>query len=101
MSYQLVELLQLVFALVVMFAAFVGGIAVGWWRWGRPYAERRKSAGRATVPPAGLFSAHERTDDSRSEPAGSRPAVVDLSTPRRVPTFGAATREIGVGTDNT
>jgi hypothetical protein len=84
MSYQVVELLQLIFALALMFGAFLGGLAVGWWRWGRVVANR--SSAPDPVPAAGLFSAHERTTDHR-EPSDPTSGV---------PTF-AVTREIGAG----
>lgn len=34
-SYEAMRVAQMVFALSLMFGAFLGGIAVGWWRWGR------------------------------------------------------------------
>ena len=86
MSYQVVELLQLIFALTLMFGAFLGGVAVGWWRWGRVASGRPE--GPDPVPAAGLFSAHERTTDLRG-PTDSTSGM---------PTF-AATREIGAGGD--
>lgn len=33
--YELIRLGQLIFSLLLMFGAFLGGLAVGWWRWGR------------------------------------------------------------------
>jgi len=33
MRYELFRLAQLAFALALMFGAFLGGVAVGWWRW--------------------------------------------------------------------
>jgi hypothetical protein len=35
MGYELMRLVQLVFALSLMFGAFLAGIGVGWLRWGR------------------------------------------------------------------
>ena len=35
MRYEMIRLAQLVFFLMVMFGAFLGGLAVGWYRWGR------------------------------------------------------------------
>jgi hypothetical protein len=35
MRYEMIRLAQLVFALSLMFGAFLGGLAVGWLRWGR------------------------------------------------------------------
>lgn len=60
--YDLIELAQLVFALAVMIAAFAGGVAVGWWRWGRD----RLPVGAPEAPPhpgAGpLFSPDDRDE---------------------------------------
>lgn len=36
MRYEVMRLLQFVFSLALMFAAFMGGMFVGWRRWGRP-----------------------------------------------------------------
>lgn len=35
MRYEMVRLAQLIFALSLMFGAFLAGLAVGWLRWGR------------------------------------------------------------------
>ena len=35
MRYEMVRLAQLVFALSLMFGAFLGGLTIGWLRWGR------------------------------------------------------------------
>ncbi len=40
MRYELVRLAQLVFALSMMFGAFLCGLAIGWLRWGRTLPER-------------------------------------------------------------
>lgn len=37
--YELIRLAQLMFALALMFGAFSAGLAIGWWRWGRPSTE--------------------------------------------------------------
>ena len=99
MSYQVVELLQLIFALVVMFAAFLGGVAVGWWRWGKPESKRREAAAGAkaadAAAPAGLFTAHERTDGSNGMPTFDTQANGDPDG--RAPTFAASARAIGTG----
>ena len=59
MSYEMLRLAQLVFALSLMFGAFLGGIAVGWWRWGRS-STRAKMSQRLTADapphPTGLFT---------------------------------------------
>ena len=36
MRYEVMRLLQFVFSLSLIFAAFLGGMFVGWRRWGRP-----------------------------------------------------------------
>lgn len=63
MRYQVIQLIQLMFALSLMFGAFVGGIAVGWWRWGRrEEAALTSDRGRPAVPGA-LFSPEGREDE--------------------------------------
>lgn len=100
MSYQVVEFVQLTFALVAIFAAFLGGIAVGWWRWGRPEEIRAETPDPAEAAVgAGLFSAHERTEDIRDRPVFDTSAAARVDAPERMPTFAAANREIGVGAD--
>lgn len=51
MRYQLLQLIQLMFALSLILGAFIGGVTVGWWRWGR---------GRLVVSP-----------DEEASPSGS------------------------------
>lgn len=46
MRYELMRLVQLAFSLAVMFSAFAGGLAAGWYRWGR------RSVGGAELPSA-------------------------------------------------
>lgn len=100
MSYQVVEFVQLTFALLAIFSAFLGGIAVGWWRWGRPEKKRAEAPdpGEASVG-SGLFSAHERADELRDRPVFDTSAAGQVASTDRMPTFAAANREIGVGTD--
>jgi hypothetical protein len=63
MRYQVIQLIQLLFALLLIFGAFMAGIAVGWWRWGRggnvaaTGDEGRISGLRA------LFSPEDRDDE--------------------------------------
>jgi len=98
MRYDLIELAQLVFALSVMFGAFLGGIAVGWWRWARPEKEHEPES-QSPLPSAGLFSAQQQ------EP---RWGDMDLATqlfdttahPSSTPqVFAAATPELAESTD--
>lgn len=42
--YERVWAVQLLFALAAMFAAFFGGLAVGYWRWGREESREKKNA---------------------------------------------------------
>lgn len=63
MRYQVIQLIQLLFALALIIGAFMGGIAVGWWRWGRgddvaaTDTEGRMAGIRA------LFSPEDRDDE--------------------------------------
>ncbi len=66
--YEAVRLAQLVFALSMMFGAFLGGIAVGWLRWARPADQ---DAPRSTVP--------------RPEPMVPRVIKHDLFSPQTEP----------------
>jgi hypothetical protein len=51
MRYELVRLAQLVFALTMMFGAFVCGLTIGWLRWGRALPDRHDSvAAEEEVP---------------------------------------------------
>ena len=88
MRYQLIELAQLVFALSVMFAAFLGGLAVGWWRWGRDSVERVedrsavrtvRSAPRASVS-SDLFTP---ADPGHEEVVLAQPVFEKVAQPPR------------------
>lgn len=48
MPYELIQLAQLAFALSLMFGAFLAGLGLGWWKWGRP-AQRAQQTERATT----------------------------------------------------
>ncbi|MCO5319330.1 MAG: hypothetical protein M9942_12930 [Microthrixaceae bacterium] len=54
--YDWIELAQLVFFLVVMIAAFSGGLALGWWRWGRDASTGRGEQGAQPRGSWALFS---------------------------------------------
>jgi hypothetical protein len=63
MRYQVIQLIQLLFALALIFGAFMGGIAVGWWRWGRgDDADATGNEGRMAGLRA-LFSPEDRDDE--------------------------------------
>ncbi len=66
MRYELIQLAQLVFALSLMFGAFLGGIAIGWWRWGRRAELSSRAVNRQTPEPsvssASVFTPDERDD---------------------------------------
>jgi hypothetical protein len=51
MRYELVRLAQLVFALSMMFGAFLCGLAIGWLRWGRALPERPDAVAEAAGVP--------------------------------------------------
>jgi len=42
MRYELMRLLQLAFSLALMFGAFLGGLTLGWYRWGRRPGEAER-----------------------------------------------------------
>ncbi len=60
--YQLVQLAQLGFALLLMFGAFIGGVVVGWWRWGRVQSPARSDEA-PSIGSAGLFTPEDREDE--------------------------------------
>lgn len=70
--YELIRLAQLVFSLLVMFGAFLGGLAVGWWRWGRPEGPATTDRARSDERVA--------TGAFRPQPA-ARPVSPELFTP--------------------
>lgn len=63
MRYQLIQMIQLLFALSMVFGAFVGGITVGWWRWGRGGGVSPRGEGERPAPPGMLFSPEGRDDE--------------------------------------
>ena len=57
MRYELMRLLQLAFSLALMFGAFLGGLALGWYRWGRrPAAPGQPTRSRGEAPATELFT---------------------------------------------
>lgn len=63
MRYQVIQLIQLLFALALIFGAFMGGIALGWWRWGRG-ADVESSGNEGRLAGLGaLFSPEDREDE--------------------------------------
>jgi hypothetical protein len=65
MRYEMIRVAQLVFALALMFGAFIGGLAIGWLRWGR----------RSGAP------AEEAREVPRPEPVVPRLVKRDLFSP--------------------
>lgn len=63
MRYQLIQLIQLLFALSLIFGAFIGGVTVGWWRWGRGKAAFPRGRGDRSPGPGTLFSPEGRDDE--------------------------------------
>jgi hypothetical protein len=51
MRYEMMRIAQLVFFLTIMFGAFLGGLAVGWARWGRPHAAEEDTEEPRARPP--------------------------------------------------
>jgi hypothetical protein len=89
--YELIRLAQLIFSLLVMFAAFLGGLAVGWWRWGRAGAPAKADRPRSDErPTSGGF---------RPQPP-SRPVSPELFTPAE-PSVGTSEEPRAVGTSFT
>lgn len=71
MRYEVMRLLQFVFSLALMFAAFMGGMFVGWRRWGR-------------ARPADLADSVKEPAGDQSDPAPRR----DLFAPELDLTWG-------------
>ncbi|MFV0315754.1 MAG: hypothetical protein ACK5O2_02185 [Microthrixaceae bacterium] len=100
MHYQMVQLLQLGLSLLLMFAAFLGGLALGWWRWGRS-AGGGRPADAPPVGPVGLFTPEDRHDEIILEDL----ATVDLAdlvdqpdgATTHTPLFAATLRNGSVG----
>lgn len=63
MRYQLIQLMQLLFALSLIFGAFAGGIAVGWLRWGRGGVVPPPGEGERPTGPVTLFCPEGRDDE--------------------------------------
>lgn len=73
MRYELFRLAQLAFALALMFGAFLGGVAVGWWRWGREAPAQ--SPASAAAPSPGVGARHRINPDLFTPAEPSRPTV--------------------------
>jgi hypothetical protein len=98
MRYELIRLAQLVFALALMFGAFLAGLGVGWWRWRRDAAEsatrRRGEVGEEPLVSAGTFTASVRDDEVVLAPPVFDTSAQETSFQRRKsdlpPVFAAA-----------
>jgi hypothetical protein len=101
--YELIRLAQLVFALVVMFGAFLGGLAVGWWRWGKPDSptapEQRADAPR--VPTGGFRPQPPRPQVSSDLFTPAEPSPAPLEEPTRAvgTSFTPGPRELAPSVD--
>jgi hypothetical protein len=78
MRYEMLRLAQLVFALSLMFGAFLGGIAVGWLRWGRQRADEADEI-RLVPPPQPVVPRLVKHDLFSPDVDGH--AAVDLTIP--------------------
>lgn len=63
MRYQVIQLIQLLFALSLIFGAFIGGIVVGWWRWGRGVDSESDGNESWRTDLGSLFSPEDREDE--------------------------------------
>ena len=107
MRYELIRLAQLVFALGLMFGAFLVGLGVGWWRWKRDPAapaQQREGLGDHGTDPvvsAGTFTSEVRDDEVVLAPPVFDTSAHDSFPQRRksdaVPTFAAADPPTGTG----
>ena len=97
MRYEVMRLLQFVFSLALMFGAFLGGMFVGWRRWGRrgpvDLTDGSESASEETEdPPArrDLFAPELDLTWARPEPdLRVPPGPVPLGLPSSSATDGA------------
>jgi hypothetical protein len=78
MRYEMLRLAQLAFALSLMFGAFLGGIAVGWLRWGRQPDDAGDHA-RMVPPPQPVVPRLVKHDLFSPDVDG--PEAVDLTIP--------------------
>ena len=98
MRYELIRLAQLVFALAIMFGAFLAGVGVGWWRWRRDAAgsaqRRRADGAEEPMVSAGTFTASVRDDEVVLAPPVFDTSAQESSLRRRKsdlpPVFAAA-----------
>lgn len=74
MRYELFRLAQLAFALFLMFGAFLGGVAVGWWRWERQRHTRDTALSSAQVTSP---TVHRRVNPGLFTPAEPHVAPAD------------------------
>lgn len=91
--YERVWAMQLGFALAAMFAAFFGGLAIGYWRWGREESREKK----AEVSSIGSFRSSRRVKPdlfSAAEADFREPA-----SPSALGGFSTAPSEIEAGAD--
>jgi hypothetical protein len=94
MQYEMIRLAQLVFALALMFGAFLGGLAVGWLRWGRRTeapSEEARDVPRPSLAVPRLVKRDLFSPESESDAGGDGTTTVDLTdTPFSPAELGAA-----------
>jgi hypothetical protein len=101
--YELIRLAQLVFALLLMFGAFLGGLAVGWWRWGKTDSstgsDQRASAPRAAT--GGFRPQPPRPQVSSDLFTPAEPSLEPLEEPPRAvgTSFTPGPRELAPSVD--
>ena len=103
LRYEVLRLIQFLFSLGLILAAFAGGLSLGWWRWGRIRRVPTGTApGPATAPDAAaprqdLFAPELDLTEQVLRPAGDHPdartglAVVPVAELPRITAPAAST----------
>ena len=96
MRYEMVRLAQLVFALSLMFAAFLGGLAIGWLRWGRGPVDPSEPSARAVPRPEPVMPRMVKRDLFSPQGDGR---VIDIAEPFQPAQLGPSGAEGTAGGD--